>query len=184
MSNLKQIANNIKASIPTIRVAMANSEVVSMNYSLGAVLQRIFNEGLKTDGTPIGRYDDTRKQTFLTENAKSRLNKKQKTKLSKLEKSDDFKGITYKELRELKGLQTDYVDLQFNGDLFNSIDVGNFDGRPAIGITTEKQAKIAGYHDDKYGLIFTASDDERAAAAESARDYLFKELKRIIGTWS
>jgi len=169
---------------------MANSEVEAMQDTLGMITKRIFNKGLKTDGTPIGRYDDTNKQTFLTKRAEASLTKKQRADLAKKRlkigknNQQDFDGLTYKELRKLKGLQTDYVDLQFNGDLFNSVNVGNFNGRPAIGIVGEKQSKIAGYHDDKYGVIFTASKEEKRIAAESARDYLFKELKRIIGTWS
>lgn len=150
MSNLKQLANNIKASIPSIKVAMANSEVAGTQDVLGDVTSRIFVKGIKTDGSDIGQYVNG----------------------------------PYKAKRNENGKRIDKVDLQYNGDLFNSVNTGKFNGKPAVGITSERQAEIAGYNEERYGMIFTATQEEKQTAAESARDFLFKELKRIIATWS
>lgn len=150
MSNLKQIANNIKASIPTIRVAMANSEVVGTQSVHGDITARIFVKGLKPDGSDIGHYVNG----------------------------------PYKAKRNLNRKRIDKVDLQYNGDLFNSVNTGKFNGKAAVGINSSKQNEVAGFNEERYGTIFVASQEEKRMAAESARDYLFKELKRIIGTWS
>lgn len=150
MSNLKQIALNIKSSIPSIKVAMANSEVVGCKFVEGDITSRIFVKGLKTDGSDIGQYVNG----------------------------------PYKAKRNENGKRIDKVDLQYNGDLFNSIGTGKFNGKSAVGINNQKQNEIAGFNEERYGTIFVASDEEKRVSAESARDFLFKELKRIIGTWS
>lgn len=148
--NLNQLAKKIRASIPQISIAMANSEVAAMKSTEGQIIGRIFVDGVKTDGTDIGQY---------------------------------VSG-PYKAKRNANGKRIDKVDLQYNGDLFNSIKTGTFNGKPAVGIDSKKQDEIAGFNEERYGTIFVASDEEKKAAADSARDFLFKELKRIIGTWS
>ena len=90
----------------------------------------------------------------------------------------------YKSKRNESGKRIDKVDLQYNGDLFNSVTTGKYNSKPAVGIDNKHQADIAGYNEERYGIVFVASQKEKQTAAESARDYLFKELKRIIGTWS
>jgi len=90
----------------------------------------------------------------------------------------------YKRRRESEGRQTKYVDLQFSGDLFNSIGIGQFNGNAAVGIKSEKENDIANHNETRYGTIFTASDEEKAIAQQVARDYMFNALKNIIKGWS
>jgi hypothetical protein len=106
---------------------------------VGQLTQRIFNKGKASDNSQIGTYDDKRKQTFLTKKAKSSFNKKQ---LKKLEQTGE--ELTYKELREARGLQVAFVDLQFTGALFESIKNGKTNDGAVIGFNNLEEAKICG----------------------------------------
>lgn len=91
----------------------------------------------------------------------------------------------YKAKRNENGKRIDKVDLQYNGDLFNSVTTGSFKGKPAVGINSKKEDEIAGYNEERYGTIFVASQSEKEAAVVSARDFLFNELGKIIRqSWS
>jgi hypothetical protein len=96
----------------------------------------------------------------------------------------NYTSPPYKRRRELKGRQTKFIDLQFTGDLFNSIKVGQFNGHSSIGIVSDKENDVANHLEGRYGVIFTASDEERAVATEVARNYMFAKLKDIIKSWS
>jgi len=150
MASLTEISRRINASIPKLSVIAANGELLAANESLGAITYRIFNEGLKADGSPIGQY----------------------------------KNKYYQKRRSSKGRQTKYVDLQFTGDLFNSINVGELNGKPAVGITTKYGKDVAGYNEERYGEIFQASDSERDNALRIAQDFAIKELRNLIKGWS
>lgn len=148
--SLQQLANKIQRTLPSISVAVANSEVVGTSTALGDITRRIFNEGKRTDGANIGNYTSP----------------------------------PYIARRKNKSLQVNYIDLQFSGDLFNSIKQGRFNDNPAVGIVSEKENDVADHLEKRFGMIFTASEEEKKIAAETAKDYFFTELKKIIKTWS
>lgn len=143
---------------------------------LGLSLDRIFGKGKSSDGSQIGTYEDTKKQTFLTKNAKSSFNQKQ---LAKLKKTGE--ELTYKELRKLRNLQVEYVDLQFTGALFENISSGKTEDGAVIGHRNVEKAKIAGYLTKKYGKpIFPPSEEEQQQAKELMRDYVIQKMKESI----
>lgn len=96
----------------------------------------------------------------------------------------NYTSPPYKKKRQKKGLQIQYIDLQFSGDLFNSIGIGKFNDKPAVGIKSEKENDVAQHLEKKYGEIFVASKEERNIALETARDYMFAGLKEVIKSWS
>jgi hypothetical protein len=149
---------------------------VNAQEILGRLLRRIFNQGRAADGTKIGKYDDTKKQKFLSDKARPSLNKRQQKKLDAAED-----GVTYKELRELRGLQTEYVDLQFTGELFESLQIGVRSGKLVFGFTNPQRSKVAGYLEDKYGKrIFIMSAKERQEAIDIMRAYIITQFNKII----
>lgn len=179
--NLKKIQNKIEASLPEITKMAEDATEVASQHALGLITRIIFNDGLDASGNKIGTYDDVRKQKFLTERAAlaGSFTKKQE---KKLEKSDE--DFTYKRLRELKGLQTDFVDLQFNGDLFRSVDKVVKENKGVIAITNKEEAKISAYHEKKYKKdIFVGSDKERMESLETARTYAMDKLRSIFKSW-
>lgn len=95
-----------------------------------------------------------------------------------------YKVGPYKNKRESSGRQTNYIDFQFSGDLFYSIQVGNLNGKPAVGIISQKEADISENLEKRFGTVFQASEEERKIALETARDYTFEKLKELMKTWS
>ena len=90
----------------------------------------------------------------------------------------------YAELRESEGLQTQYVDLQRTGDLFNSIQAVVTEGKLTIGIVNNKTSRISIYLEDRYKKdIFKASPQETEAALEAMRDYFMAGLLDIMKGW-
>ena len=49
--------------------------------------------------------------------------------------------------RDLAGLQVSYIDLLYTGELKLSLTVGEFDGKVALGVNTERSGEIAEYHE-------------------------------------
>lgn len=159
MPNLDEIAARIEASLPVISKAIADAQVVACKGVEADMLYRIFNEG---EGTTkrIGRY---------------KTNKKGK-----------YKGSSqYIEKRKAKGLQTNYKDLQYSGDLFNSLQTGSLGGIPTVGIVNEKSAKIAEYQEEQTGIkIFQPTSEEVSSNTEKARRFLFDKLGEVVQSWN
>jgi hypothetical protein len=143
---------------------------------VGQLTNRIFNKGKASDGTQIGTYDDKRKQTFLTKKNKSAFNKKQ---LKKLEETGE--ELTYKELRQARGLQVAFVDLQFTGALFESIKNGKTNDGAVIGFNNLEEAKIASYNEKKYKkAIFAPSQFEQQTSIELMNKYIATKISESI----
>ena len=159
--SIKKLEANIKRSLPAIQELVANSHVVSVQDTLGLMLQRIFNRGEDAMGNPIGKYST----------------------------NPDGSDSSYIKRRQKKGLQTNYIDLQFEGNLFRSVDVGTSNDVPCIGITNSKSADVSEDLEIKLGTgpvprnIFTPSQSEIDNASRVATDYLIDGLKGIIASW-
>lgn len=175
----EQFEEKLKSSVPQFAEVFNNAPFVSIVDVEGALKHRIFNEGLDSNDSKIGDYDDTKKQTFLTGLAKPRLTKKAN---SKIKKSGD--SLTYKELRQAAGLQVAYVDLQFNGDLKNSIVTGTEGGKATLNFNNQKELEIANFLTTKYKKpIFEATEKEREAAKEKMLGFIREETQKIIAQW-
>lgn len=181
----------ISGIIEDIKVISPKVELYAANEALRIILRRVFNEGKATDGSLIGQYDDSRKQKFLTKKAEKSLTKKQRAILAKKRlkigkgNEEEFSGLTYKELRELKGLQVNFVDLQFTGRLFESIQVVQKDGKTTVAITDKDRAKIANYLEDKYEkTIFALGKEEKLQVMEKTSIFAQREISKILKKWS
>lgn len=96
----------------------------------------------------------------------------------------NYTNAPYINRRTSQGRQVNYMDFQFSGDLFNSLQVGLLNGKPAVGIISQKEADISGYLEEKHGTVFQASEEERKIAMEVTRDYAFNKIKELMKTWS
>lgn len=178
----EEFEQKLKNSANEFARAFNNAPFLAISDFNGVMQQRIFGNGKAADGTQIGTYDDKKKQTFLTKKAKPSLTKKQSARLTKLEGKGE--SLTYKELRELKGLQTAYVDLQFTGDLRQSITEGTENNRAILRINNSEEQEIAGFLTEKYKKpIFQPSEQERKEAKELMILFIQDEIKKIIATW-
>lgn len=185
----EQFEEKLKSSIPQIAEVFNNAPFVSIVDVEGALKQRIFNQGLDSNDSKIGNYDDTKKQTFLTGLAKPRLTEKASKKIQKAEflstqKNGRIAGITYKKLRELNNLQTAFVDFQFTGDLKKSIVTGKEGDKATLNFNNENELKIANFLTTKYKKpIFQPTEIEKQEAKDKMLSYIREETQNIIATW-
>lgn len=116
------------------------------------IKQRIQQQGQKADGSQIGEYGN-----FIIKpafgKAKSFFTKKQLKKVTK--------DTGYKDLRRIRGLQVDYVDLTFSGDMLRSLKPTPID-RNSYGIAflSPGENKKAGFNERRYGAIFDLTKQE------------------------
>lgn len=175
----EQFEQKLKTSIPQFAEVFNNAPFVSIVTVEGSLKHRIFNEGLDSNDTKIGDYDDTKKQTFLTGLAKPSLTKKATVKLKKIGES-----LTYKQLREVAGLQTDYVDLQFTGNLKNSIVTGTEGEKATLNFNNQKELEIANFQTKKWKKpIFQATEKEKEEAKDNMLNFIREETQNIISQW-
>jgi hypothetical protein len=191
VKNVNDAIRRINGIIEDIKKLAPKVDLYAANTALALIVRRIFNDGLAADGSLIGTYDNERKQKFLTKKATPSLTKKQRAILAKKRlkigknNQEDFTGLTYKELRELKGLQVEFVDLQFTGQLFESIQVVNQNDKAIVAITNQDRAKVADYLEKKYDkAIFSLAKEERLQVMEKTATFAQKEVQKIIQRWS
>lgn len=93
----------------------------------------------------------------------------------------EYKKASYKKKRDAEGRQTDYVDLQFKGDLFNSIQSGTQDEKAVIFFNNQNELKIANHLTTKYKKdIFQVSESEKETAKQFMLDYIRSGMEEII----
>lgn len=90
---------------------------------------------------------------------------------------------SYKKTRERKGLETDYVNLQFSDRLFQSLAIGTLDSKVTFGMTDANRIEVAGHLEKKFGVIFQPSQQEVEQVSIKAREYLFEQLELIVKSW-
>jgi hypothetical protein len=121
-------------------------------YAAPAVQARVQQDGEKSDGSQIGKYGQ-RTIAAAFGKAQSFASKK---RLKTLASTDP-----YVELRRKLGLQTNYIDFTFSGDMWKSwkpVPISN----TAFGVTfiSQEQLEIANSLESRFGKTFELSDQE------------------------
>lgn len=101
-------------------------------------------------------------------------------------KGKKLKGYSnaYAKKREKAGYQIKEKDLQITGALMESIQVGESNGRPALGFVTERSAEIAGFQEEQNkDLIFILSDEEREEVIRQTREFAIEKIQEITKSW-
>ena len=144
-----------------------------------AVAKRVQNDGEKADGSQIGEYS-TKTLAFgkITGKFGSIATKKQMSKRMKaFGDTDEFYG-GYKEFRQSLGLQTDFIDLTLTGAMFGDWIPSPLDDNSwGVGFKSADSAKIAGYHEERFGTIFALSKEEEEQAIETLNRIINQILK-------
>lgn len=134
------------------------------------VIQRDMNRFIE-----LVKRNKNRFQTVAANEVKDRLKRRvfNNGKAASGESIGSYKNLSYREYRKKRGRQVQYVDLQLEGDLFNSVQTGRSGNDVVLGITKNEQADIAAKNEQRYGkAIFKASESEEKAA----RDVFLEEL--------
>lgn len=177
--------SEIKAIVSDLDANVINSLDGALNNLYGDMMERIFNERKDAFGNSLGGYSTSP----ILIGAKSFRNKGNSDKFFNSEEafSDDTQGFRtlsngkkaylliggYKKLREIQGLQSAEIDLQYNSELIKSIVPNVENGRWVIEfLNEENKDKARGFEFRKKKQVFYASDDE----AEKAFDYITQNL--------
>lgn len=168
------------------------AEEVALNTLLGAYSYRIFNIGNASDESKIGEYSTkpmlTGAKGFRTaSDASAFFAQKQKWKTVKTTKGNQALAEVeggYKQFRELNKLQSNYVDLDFKGDLKFSIVVGELNGQKVLGFNSQVQADKAGKLEAHFKkVIFKPTEEEKEIAREAFYDYLREKIQELFNSW-
>lgn len=189
MSNL---INKMDSIIDLLNKEMINAEEVAMRQLIAKYTERIFNRGSASDETRIGNYSTkpmlTGSKNFINVTKATNFFKtKPEFRKVKTPKGNRALAVVkggYSEFRTLNGLQNAFVDLEFRGDLFRSIQVGEYNGHYVLGFNSLIQSKKAlnlEVHFKK--RIFEPTVEEKALAEQAARDYLQDKLQILFNTW-
>jgi len=149
--------------------------------------QRIFFLGLDTSGGSIGQYSVNPfyiNPLSLTTVSAGGVKPQGKNGQSVFKNGNPHKTkyLTqgYKELRDLTGRQSNTVDLNFSGSLFQSIKVTESGSVSAITYTNDEMANIMVFNEDRFAKdISTVSTDEREMGETAARNELLAILEEI-----
>ncbi len=187
IARLKILSEVIANENTAKRISQAAAFQVIAEYK-----QRIFFNGLDSSGSPIGQYSvnpfyinpltlTTVKASGIKPQGKPIGNNKGKTvfKNGNAYKTK-YLAKGYQELRELTGRNSDKVDLNFSGSLFESIKVTENSNISAVTYTNDEMANIMEGNEARFSKdISTVSVDERELGEEAARNELLAILEEI-----
>lgn len=189
MSNL---INKMDSIIDLLNKEMIHAEEVAMRQLIAKYTERIFNRGSASDESRIGEYSKkpmfTGAKNFRTQSAATNFFKS-KPEFRKVKTPTGNRALAivkggYSEFRTLNGLQNAFVDTEFKGDLFRSIQVGELNGHFVLGFNSLIQAKKAHNLELHFKKkIYGPTTEEKAQAEQAARDYLQEKLQNLFNTW-
>ena len=142
-----------------------------------AVLDRVQQEGRKSDGSSLPPYDSGRTISMASPIGKKfgEIATKKQAKAF----GDRASFSSYKEFRQKLGLQTAYMDLTLTGDMFLSwMPVPISNTAYGVAFTKAEQAKIAGYLEERFGAIFELSNEELDQSLKTINRLAMQYLSR------
>lgn len=201
------LADKIDQLQRTIQDAIPEATLIALNVMLGVYTKRIFEFGMDSNQMKIGTYSTepmlTGAKNFRTAGDANRFFKDVKSRKRKSRKDESIintdwvtvktpKGLKrlavvpggYREFRTLNKLQNAFVDLNFKGDLFFSIVIGNKNGVPVLGFNSFEQFEKAMNLELKYNKsIFKPSKEEIQKAREAFNDFIRERVQQLFSTW-
>lgn len=191
MTNSDKIGVNLRRIVPKMVIEINKVKVVPMLELNANLRKRIFVDG-KAENGKIGSYS-TKPSYVSVEGQKNRTGSQvsnkglkargkygdTKFKNGKQRKSAYFE-TGYAGLRKALGRQNRFVDLNLTGNLEKSIVVGTRAKGVSLGFKDSESAKLAGYHEEKFGKdIFNVTESEEKEvikAIDEMVDDIFENL--------
>lgn len=179
-SNQQAVYRGLIRKLSAVGATNAVARAAALD-TLARMRVRIFTKGQNSAGGQIGQYS-RRKQPFwwfTPANTPTRFRARLKPFARKTKNGNVYYDVVnHAQVREIVGRQTNFVDLEFTGEMR-----GNLLPLPgptrqsfAIGFTNPKMAERAGFNEARYGSIFYTTAGERTAARAAA----FFEIQRIL----
>jgi len=182
IARLKILSEVIVNENTARRISQAAAFQVIAEYK-----QRIFFNGLDSTGDEIGQYSVNPfyiNPLTLTTVSASGIKPQGKNGQSVFKNGNPHKTkyLTqgYAELRSLTGRQSEKVDLNFSGSLFQSIKVTESGSVSAVTYTNDSMADIMEGNEARFGKIISdVSESERELGETSAQNELLAILEEI-----
>jgi hypothetical protein len=176
---LSEVVNNDNTAR---RISQASAFQVIAEYK-----QRIFFNGLDSSGSAIGQYSVNPfyiNPLSLTTVSAGGIKPEGKNGQTVFKNGNPHKTkyLTqgYRQLRDLTGRQSETVDLNFSGSLFQSIKVTESGTVSAITYTNDEMANIMEGNETRFSKdISTVSNEERELGETAARNELLAILEEI-----
>jgi len=163
---LQQIAKNLDKQMPSLITAAIMVELSAKHK------KRIFSDGIRTDGSPIGEYSQKpgyySKDKFIRKAAFKGVGKPSDKGKRRTGNKTMFLAKGYSEFRDIQGRKTDKKNLKFSGSLEKNIDVVKLGNATLYGTTDADESIKFQAHEDNYE-VFGLSIAER--------EFLIKEIQ-------
>lgn len=88
-----------------------------------------------------------------------------------------FYSAGYGKKRRKAGLQTQFIDLTFSGDMMGDFIPATIIGGWAAGFRGEKASQKADWNEERFGTIFNLSTDELNVVTKGINDYINAALR-------
>lgn len=172
----EDVVNELKNFARSLLQLKKPIQLVAMKTLEGRMKRRIFNEGRATDNSKIGNYST--KKLYASKDSFAKTSAfVSNTKGGKTMRVDGG----YKELRDIQGFQTNYVDTDYTGSLRMSIGVGDTGENIVLGFfDSENYEKSFGLEEHFDKVIYAPNEDEEDAAFKAAESVI-DNLARKIG---
>jgi len=151
--------------------------------TLATVKSRIINDGINSEGQPLGKYSEAVVPYWYFSNKPSNRNAQEQAK--QLLKNRGY-HVSYKDWREQHGLPTDKVTTVFTGEMWKSISskLDQHDENITIVVISsndEENQKKLGYLSSRYGDLLRLSEQEFAEIQEDDRQRILFCIDQYVG---
>lgn len=171
---LHEIAANLDRQMPDI-IAQAVMIELSAEHK-----DRIFGRGIRTDGTPIGKYSSNpgyyAKDKFVRTGAFKPLGKPNKEGKRRTN-TTMYIQTGYSGLREIQGREIDFKNLKYSGSLEKNIQVGKFGNSTAYGNTDGAESDKFNGLEAEYS-VFGLSEAEKEFLRTEITDHAIVVAKQ------
>lgn len=177
-NDISQFVNQTDDFISLVSQQLKNINEIVAKTALTIIKDRIQQDGLNSKGSKLGSYSDNPVPFFFKKNGKTlapyssgAISGGAESSLTALKKQGVTK-LSYKEWRELNGLQTKFVDLTFTGSMWKDIDVISNDvkGLNVITIVSAKDtvtrkggqttSDVMSFNAERFGDFLAVSKEE------------------------
>lgn len=194
----EEAAALLELMVAAVTETVRTESIVQMLETEADIRERVFQDGKKVDGSPIGQYSTTPGYLSLS-GARARYGSqlplsgktgRGKAKgggytgptfaSGKVRKSRYYEG-GYSEFRRDVNRQSERIDLSLTGDMETSITTGKTEKGAAIGFSDPEKAELARNHEKRFGgAIFAASGEESDRLIEAITEAAKRAVRNLF----
>lgn len=166
---LEELVKNLDSEMPDLISTVVMVELEAKHK------QRIFSEGLNSDGEKIGEYSKESgyysKEIFIRKGAFKQQGKDKKGKFKNgKERKSMFLPGGYTEFRDIQGRQTEFVNIKFSGSAERGIGIVKLGSSTLYGTRDLKESKKLEGNVKRFGDFLSLTLDEKEFIKNEIKD--------------